>query len=158
MESSVAHKYYYVLATEYYLSITTVRKNEKKNGDVGIWTRGLLHAKQEIYHWATPPTDTILALPLIYTPNRHHKLSIPLSYTPNRHYKSSSTELHHQSTLQALYHWLRIVTTRALPLSQPTIDADTDIIIYCITNRPFPSQLRWCSDFFNSEIIFRYFK
>ena len=33
----------------------------KKSGDVGIWTRGLLHAKQALYHWATPPTDNVVA-------------------------------------------------------------------------------------------------
>ena len=28
----------------------------KPCGDAGIWTRGLLHAKQALYRWATSPT------------------------------------------------------------------------------------------------------
>ena len=30
-------------------------ENIKITGDAGIWTRGLLHAKQALYRWATPP-------------------------------------------------------------------------------------------------------
>ena len=34
----------------------------KVSGDAGIWTRGLLHAKQALYRWATSPAVKTLEL------------------------------------------------------------------------------------------------
>jgi hypothetical protein len=34
--------------------------SEQNNGDNGIWTRGLLHAKQALYHWAISPADGMI--------------------------------------------------------------------------------------------------
>ena len=38
---------------------------EKSRGDAGIWTRGLLHAKQALYRWATSPMSEHLVLNVV---------------------------------------------------------------------------------------------
>ena len=38
---------------------------EKSRGDAGIWTRGLLHAKQALYRWATSPMSENMVLNVV---------------------------------------------------------------------------------------------
>ena len=54
----------------YQFSNVTNNIMEKPRGDAGIWTRGLLHAKQALYRWATSPMSINLVLKGVYALDR----------------------------------------------------------------------------------------
>ena len=55
----------------------------KPCGDAGIWTRGLLHAKQALYRWATSPAVELAALKDVMFPGRYF---LPFEVTISSYY------------------------------------------------------------------------